>query len=143
MFVAVLAAGSFYYFSKDDQATSPTPPPPALIGEVLEEGGESFHPVSIPTMMQKEYDGRDFTVGKVLADNEIYTRYFITYKSGSLTISGIMNKPKGNGPFPMLILNHGYIDPAVYTNGRGLRREQDYLARRGYIVIHPDYIKHS
>jgi hypothetical protein len=28
-----------------------------------------------------------------------------------------------------VILNHGYIDPAIYTNGRGLKREQDYLAR--------------
>jgi dipeptidyl aminopeptidase/acylaminoacyl peptidase len=57
-----------------------------------------------------------------------------------------MNVPKGSPPaggFPLLVLNHGYIDPAIYTNGRGLRREQDYLARRGYVVIHPDYRNHA
>ena len=110
---------------------------------IRQEGGESFHPVSLPAMMQKQFDGRDFRVGQVLADNEAYTRYYITYKSGELTISGIMNVPKGRGPFPVLFLNHGYIDPAVYTNGRGLRREQDYLARRGYVVIHSDYRNHA
>ena len=54
-----------------------------------------------------------------------------------------MNVPKGNGPFPVLIANHGYIDPAIYTNGRGLRREHDFFASRGYIVLHPDYRNHA
>ncbi|QQS23423.1 alpha/beta fold hydrolase [bacterium] len=93
--------------------------------------------------MQKQFDGRDLTLGQVQAQTATYTRYYITYKSGSLTISGIMNIPKGTGPFPVVIMNHGYIDPAIYTNGRGLRREQDYFASRGYIVIHPDYRNHA
>jgi dipeptidyl aminopeptidase/acylaminoacyl peptidase len=54
-----------------------------------------------------------------------------------------MNVPKGRGPFPVLVLNHGHIDTSVYTNGRGLKREQDYLARRGYVVLHPDYRNHA
>lgn len=101
------------------------------------------HPVSLQALMEKTYDGRDFTVGQVLSRTDAYTRYYITYESGDLTISGIMNVPAGDGPFPVLILNHGYIDPAVYTNGRGLKREQDYLARQGFVVIHPDYRNHA
>lgn len=102
-----------------------------------------FRPVSLPVFAQRTFSGTDFTVGKVLAENSAYTRYYITYKSGQLLISGIMNVPKGDGPFPVLILNHGYIDSGVYTNGRGLKREQDYLARRGYVVVHPDYRNHA
>lgn len=98
---------------------------------------------SIEDLFYKRFDGRDFSVGNVLERYAAYTRYFITYRSGELTISGIMNVPAGKGPFPVLILNHGYIDPAVYTNGRGLRREQDYLARQGFVVIHPDYRNHA
>lgn len=100
-------------------------------------------PVSLTALMEKKYDGRDFTFGKILDKNKDYTRYFITYKSGALTISGIANIPSGDGPFPVLILNHGYIDPSIYTNGRGLKREQDYLARRGYAVFHSDYRNHA
>ncbi len=98
---------------------------------------------SLPGLMKRAYNGRDLTLKKVLAENNVYTRYLITYKSDDLTISGIMNLPKGKGPFPVLVLNHGYIDPRVYTNGRGLKREQDYLVRHGYIVIHPDYRNHA
>lgn len=94
-------------------------------------------------MSGEGFDGSDFRVGRVLATTSAYTRYHITYESQGLTISGIMNRPNGDGPFPLLILNHGYIDPAVYTNGRGLRREQDYLARRGYVVVHTDYRNHA
>lgn len=104
----------------------------------------NYHPeVSIQALSATSFDGRDLELGPVQDDNSAYTRYYITYKSGELVISGIMNVPKGDGPFPVLILNHGYIDPAIYTNGRGLKREQDYFARRGYVVIHPDYRNHA
>ena len=54
-----------------------------------------------------------------------------------------MNVPRTPGKHPALVLNHGHIDPAIYTNGRGLMREQDYLARRGYVVLHTDYRGHA
>lgn len=85
----------------------------------------------------------NFTLGEVLAKTDTYTRYFITYQNGEYTISGIMNIPNGEGPFPVAILNHGHIPTAIYTNGRGLRREQDYLASREFAVIHPDYRNHA
>lgn len=101
------------------------------------------HPVSLAAMMERPFDGRAFRVGRVLARTDGYTRHFVTYRSGDLTISGIMNVPDGRGPFPVLILNHGYHPVDVYTNGRGLSREQDYLARAGYVVVHPDYRNHA
>jgi dipeptidyl aminopeptidase/acylaminoacyl peptidase len=101
------------------------------------------HPVSLQAMMTKKYDGRNLRLGRVLARNSAYTRYYVTYQSGSLTISGIMNVPRTPGKHPALVLNHGHIDPAIYTNGRGLMREQDYLARRGYVVLHTDYRGHA
>lgn len=104
---------------------------------------EAPHPVSLPALMATIFDGRGLKLGQVLESNSAYTRHFITYKSGELTISGILNIPKGAGPFPVLILNHGHIDTNVYTNGRGLKREQDYLARQGFAVLHPDYRNHA
>ena len=104
---------------------------------------EIFDSISIPAFAKKNFDGHDFKIGNVLDKNTNYTRYFVSYKGAGLTISGIMNVPQGPGPFPVLFLNHGYIDPDIYTNGRGLKREQDYLARRGYIVIHSDYRNHA
>ena len=41
------------------------------------------------------------------------------------------------------MLNHGYIDPAYYVTGQGLAREQDALARAGFVVLHTDYRNHA
>jgi dipeptidyl aminopeptidase/acylaminoacyl peptidase len=100
-------------------------------------------PVSLPALMARDYDGRGLRVGDELLRTDAYTRYAVTYRSGDLRISGIMNVPDGRGPFPALVLNHGYIDPAYYVTGQGLAREQDYLAREGYVVLHTDYRNHA
>ena len=99
--------------------------------------------VSLPALMAQEYDGRALRLGRVLARTGAYVRHAVTYRSGDLRISGIMNIPRGRGPFPVLVLLHGYIDPAVYVTGQGLMREQDYLAREGYAVLHTDYRNHA
>jgi uncharacterized protein len=93
--------------------------------------------------MERDYDGRGLRLGEVLLRTDAYTQHFVTYRSGDLRISGIMNVPEGRGPFPVLVLGHGYIDPDIYLNGQGLRREQDYLARAGYVVLHTDYRGHA
>ena len=99
--------------------------------------------VSLPALWNSTITGTDLRVVRTISRNSAYTRYGITYRSGSLRISGVMNVPKGSGPFPVVILAHGYIDPAIYVTGQGLAREQDYLARRGFVALHTDYRNHA
>ncbi|UIX29054.1 alpha/beta hydrolase family protein [Streptomyces sp. GQFP] len=101
------------------------------------------NPVSLPGLIQREHKGSGLKLGAVLARTSAYTSYEVTYEANGLTISGLMNIPAGKGPFPALVLAHGYIDPAIYTTGRGLNREQDLLARSGYVVLHTDYRNHA
>lgn len=151
VFGVVALAGVFFWwrsYSTEEGRVFDTP-----LSERVDEGdlpqkteSSAPHPVSLPALMTASYNGQGFQVGRVLAETAAYTRYYITYESGEFTISGIMNVPRGTPPedgWPILFLNHGYIDPAIYTNGRGLKREQDYLASRGYAVIHSDYRNHA
>lgn len=112
-----------------------------------EQPGETVtprpRPVSLPALFEKEYDGRGLRLRGVIARTDAYTSHTVTYRSGDLTVSGKLNVPEGRGPFPALVLAHGYIDPAYYVNGQGLMREQDWLARAGYVVLHTDYRNHA
>lgn len=72
--------------------------------------------------MAKQFNGRDLRIGRVLARHDAYTSYAVRYRSGRLRISGIMNVPRGAGPFPALVLAHGYIDPAIYVTGEDENR---------------------
>ncbi len=106
------------------------PPPPP--------GFEYF----IETLRKKPANGRDFKIGQEVSRTKAYTKFAVSYRSGDLTISGVMNVPAGGPPaggFPVLILNHGLIPPDTYFSGRGSKREQDFFARNGYVTIHPDY----
>src|SRR5512139_1828721 len=101
------------------------------------------HPVSLPALFDERYDGHGLRLGEVLVRTDAYTQRAVTYRGDGLRISGVMNLPEGRGPFPVLVLAHGYIDPVVYVTGQGLRREQDWLARAGYAVLHVDYRNHA
>lgn len=139
-------------------ACSPAPerPAEAPIAEAEAESSQARSSVpaslpyeQLPSELSIEYfsrmplKGTGLTLVSVLSDTASYTRHQIQYWSNGLLISGIINIPKGEGPFPLLLLNHGYIAPSIYTNGRGLKREQDYFARQGFAVLHSDYRGHA
>lgn len=102
-------------------------------------GGEP----SLPAFFSQEFVGSDLNVGKRLLKNSAYTSYAVSYESNGFTITGVMNVPTGKGPFPVVVLAHGYIDPKIYKSGQGLSRERDYLARKGFVALHTDYRNHA
>lgn len=87
--------------------------------------------------------GENLVLSFVEADTSAYTRYAVMYEANDLKLSGVLLIPKGDGPFPLVVTNHGHIDTSVYTRGRGLKREQDALAKAGFAVLHPDYRNHA
>ncbi len=100
------------------------------------------HPVSLPAYFDRAYTGGALRL-RVLRREATYTEYHATYRTGGLTISGQLLRPNGKGPYPALVYAHGYIDPDFYVNGQGLTREQDWMAARGYVVLHVDYRGHA
>ncbi len=58
----------------------------------------------------------------------------ITYESDGLRIRGLVSKPEGAGPFPILIVNHGGFDPAEKVAAFA-----DFFATAGFLALAPDY----
>ena len=107
--------------------------------------------VSVLGLAEQQHRGDRLRLGAVRERTPAYTSYDVTYRSRSTTvrgpesyrISGVLNVPRGRGPFPAVVLAHGYIDPAFYTRGQGMTRERGYLAARGYVALHVDYRNHA
>lgn len=102
-----------------------------------------FNLVSVPALIDHEYDGRALRRGRLIAEELGSRRYEVTYRSGPLLISGQLSVPRREGRHPLVVLAHGYEDPARYVSGAALSREQSYLASRGYVVLLPDYRNHA
>jgi dipeptidyl aminopeptidase/acylaminoacyl peptidase len=111
---------------------------------------EPPNPISLAALAEAELTGGDLRLGTVRERTSTYTSYDVTYRSTTagegtapLRISGVLNVPTGRGPFPAVVLAHGYIDPAYYVRGQGMTRERGLLAQRGFVALHVDYRNHA
>ena len=137
--------------SAPDPSSTPLQPNPTLSPTVGPTPGSTPgsttgvppDPASIAALILSPYAGGDLRLGREGGSTSAYQQYYATYHSNGLTISGRINIPRGRGPFPAVVLAHGYVDPAVYTNGQTMLRERDYLARQGYVTLHIDYRNHA
>ena len=96
-------------------------------------------PTAIENMRNRSYAGSPITIEWTLSEEGSYSVYLISYKSDNLKIYGVMNIPSGNGPFPVIILNHGYYVPSQYTSGDGTQNMAAILAQHGYLTLASDY----
>lgn len=97
-----------------------------------------LNPYSLEALKARSYGEGEITVVKKWEVQKDFTRYYITYPSDGLTIHGFVNIPVGRGPFPVIIALHGYIPPDKYTTRDYSTRYADSIARKGYIVLHPN-----
>jgi dipeptidyl aminopeptidase/acylaminoacyl peptidase len=93
---------------------------------------------TVASLAARDYGGGTLRIEETLAVTAAFTRTLVTFPSDGLTIYGFMNVPQGEGPFPVVLVLHGYIDPAVYNTLAYTTRYADSLARAGYLTIHPN-----
>ena len=103
---------------------------PVLLG-AHNDTSTPFNLVSVPALIHHTYDARGLRLTRVLARELAFTRYAVSYRSGRLTVTGVMDVPSRPGRHPVVVIAHGYSDPARYTSGSMLEREQAYLAEHG------------
>ena len=78
--------------------TAAAPPPTAT--------PHPMAPYTIEGLRQRAYPGGVIEIASWMADAEFFDKYAINYPSDCLTISGIMQMPKSEGPFPGISLTH-------------------------------------
>lgn len=106
------------------QTATPTPDP--------------LRPYTLEALRARDYPGGPIQIGEGLRTAD-FTRYPISYLSDGLVITGLMKVPHGDGPFPVLVLLHGYYDFGSYWSGLGIWQEAEYFARRGFLTLTPDF----
>jgi len=111
---------------------------PVLVG-AHNDTSTPFNVVSVPALVAHRYDGRGLRITDTLARQLAFTRYGVAYRSGPLTVTGVMVVPNRSGRHPVVVIAHGYGDPARYTTGSMLEREQAMLAENGFVAFQIDY----
>jgi dipeptidyl aminopeptidase/acylaminoacyl peptidase len=100
---------------------------------------DPIYPFTLAGLQARPYAGGEIRVRAVLAETAGFTRSYIEYPSDGLTITGIMQSPPGIGPFPVIILLHGYFDRTDYWSGADTEEAAEFFNRHGYLTIAPDF----
>ncbi len=95
--------------------------------------------LSVTALRARTYGGGTIKTLHTVSTAEAFKRVLFEYPSDGLRITGMMHIPNGTGPFPVVILDHGYFKPSEYRSGDGTIRAADYFAQRGYLTLAPDY----
>jgi dienelactone hydrolase len=85
---------------------------------IVQQTPETLNPLTIQAMRAGNYPGSKITIEQTLSPMPTYNRYIASYQSGGLKIYALLLVPKGIKPqdgWPVIILNHGYITPELYT----------------------------
>ncbi len=127
-----------------------TPPPVKSVPKQTKKAAEPtkpLDPLSIAAIRARTYPASTITTEQNLGDQGGYSNAIISYTSDGFKVYGLQSTPNGTAPpggWPVIIFNHGYIDPAQYqTNGSEYQQFISTLARAGYMVIKPDYRGHG
>ena len=109
---------------KPAPAAVPTPPLP---------------PYAIESLRARAYPGGQLTLGDVMFRGAGFTKYHMTWPSNGQTMTGTISLPDGPGPFPIVVVNHGFIPPDRYWIGQDSGIFGDPMAAHGFISVAPNW----
>ena len=114
-----------------------------LVTSSLALAADPRDPLTIDALSSRSYDGGAIVSERVMARLPTFTRHLIRWQSDGLTQYGFANIPTGARKRAVVLLLHGYVNPATYQTTTYTTRYADALARTGYVVLHPNYRGHG
>lgn len=106
----------------------PTPPLPAYY---------------IESLRARQYPGGRLEIRDQMWRGAGFTKYHMAWPSNGQIMTGTISLPDGPGPFPVLLVEHGYIPAATYWIGQDSGLFGDPLAGRGFISVAPNWPGYS
>ncbi len=78
-------------------------------------------------------------MGQALSTGPGFTKRDLSWVSEGQTMTGTIDIPDGAGPFPVVIVEHGYIPASTYWVGQDAAIFGDPMAGQGYVVAMPNW----
>jgi dipeptidyl aminopeptidase/acylaminoacyl peptidase len=110
--------------------TAPTPPLPAYY---------------IESLRARSYPGGHIQIGEEITCRA-YSRclpgvhtFRMAWPSGGQVMTGLVSMPAGNGPFPVVVVNHGFIPPERYGEGQDSLLFGEPMAQHGFVAVAPNW----
>jgi uncharacterized protein len=103
---------------------------------------KSDSPLNIEYMRSQSYPGSEIKIEQTFPSGSNYDRFIASYFSDGLKQYAYLTIPKTKKPdggFPVIVFNHGYQVPKLYTPEGNYIPHMDALAKAGYVIFKPDF----
>lgn len=77
---------------------------------------------------------------KIISQDELFTSRMFYFQVEGKKVSGIVNIPKANGTYPVIVLLRGFVDKKIYKPGIGSQPIGEELAKNGFVTLSPDFL---
>ncbi|MBI2028811.1 dienelactone hydrolase family protein [Candidatus Gottesmanbacteria bacterium] len=139
--VVVLVSFLFFlieYFNKNDFVVSPLGT--EVPSQVIVKPFDKYRVLDLANYVPK---AANYVIEKTLEDNLEFTSYLVSFYSDGKKVTGMVNVPKVEGPFQVIVMFRGYVDPEIYYTGLGSQKAGEVFAKNGYITFAPDFLGYA
>ena len=119
--------------ARPSASASPAPSP----------SGPPLPAYAVQSLRTRGYPGGQLNVGPTASGGQGFTKHDITWPSGGQTMTGTINIPDGAGPFPVVVVEHGFIPANRYWVGQDSAIFADPMAAQGYVTVMPNWPGYS
>jgi dipeptidyl aminopeptidase/acylaminoacyl peptidase len=140
--LAVAACSSGQTAAQPQPRHTPAPPAQATAAPAPASTPQ-LPPYAIESLRARSYPGGQLAIGDQMFRGPGFTKYHMTWPSGGQTMTGTISLPDGAGPFPVVVVNHGFIPPERYWIGQDSGIFGDPMAAHGFISVAPNWPGYS
>lgn len=101
-----------------------------------------LHPYAISSLSNHVSANGKIGIEKKISSSKFFDSFLVSYYSEGNKIYALMNLPVSQKPesgWPVIIVNHGYIDPKIYSTITSYQNISAFYANQGFLVLKPDY----
>jgi dipeptidyl aminopeptidase/acylaminoacyl peptidase len=96
-------------------------------------------PYFVEALRARPYPGGRIQIGEVMVRDQGFTRYRMSWPAEGQVMTGTIAIPDGTGPFPVVLVEHGFIPPERYWVGQDSAIFGDPMAAHGFLVVAPNW----
>jgi len=99
-------------------------------------------------LKKNKFKSSSIILGVTLDEKENYISQMFYYmirdvidgENREKKVSGLINVPKKEGAYPVIVMLRGFVPVEFYTTGIGTKRVGEVLAENGFITLAPDFL---
>jgi uncharacterized protein len=132
--VFILIAVGFVFLTQSKAVLSP-------LGKESDKVVEMpFEKYTFENLRKKQFVSSQILLGNVVDDEKDFHSQMFYYDVDGKKVSGLINLPKKEGTYPIIVMFRGFVEREIYETGVGTKRAGEVFAKNGYITLAPDFL---